>query len=178
MADLNIIMGALTSTFESLRLWEYYALNVEAEKTSVKSAIASPTTVIPEWAGEAVTGRSVVDLANIVRAGGKIHGVSKYASRFGVHVDPHYAASLVTAAFSELDGDPGALAEAWGRVVDVLNVDLYSEANDDKKAALEAIRNHVKYTRLDDHGPKLREVSARCVVNTPTHRTPRDSFSD
>jgi hypothetical protein len=35
MADLDIIMGAFTSTFESLRLWEYYVLNVEAEKAAV-----------------------------------------------------------------------------------------------------------------------------------------------
>jgi glycogen debranching enzyme len=164
VTDLDTVVAAFTSTFESLRLWEYYVLNVEAEKAAVKSAIASPPTVISEWTGEAVAGRPVVDLANIVRVGGKISGVSKYASRFGVHVDPLCAVSLVKAAFSELGSDAEALAEAWGRIVDVLNVELYAEANDDKKAALEGIRNRVKYTRLDDHGPKLGEISAKYVV--------------
>lgn len=164
MADLDTVITAFSSTFESLRLWEYYVLSVEGEKSAIKSTFASPSAVIPEWAGEAVAGRPVTDLANIVRAGGKISGASKYASRFGVHVDPIYAASLAKAAFSELDGDAEALAEAWGRIVDVLNVNLYAEANEDKKVALEGIRNRVKYTRLDDHGPKLREISAKHVV--------------
>jgi glycogen debranching enzyme len=159
MADLDAIMTAFTSTFESLRLWEYYVLSVEAEKAAVRSAIASSSAVIPEWAGEAVAGLSVVDLANIVRASGSLSGVSTYAHRFGVHVYPLYAASLVMAAFSERNAE--ALAEAWGRVVDVLNVDLYAEAEDDKKSALDGIRNRVKYTRLDDHGPKLGEISTK-----------------
>lgn len=160
MADLDAIMTAFTSTFESLRLWEYYVLSVEAEKAAVRSAIVS-SAVIPEWVGEAVAGRSVVDLANIVRASGSLSGVSTYADRFGAHVDPLYAASLVMAAFSEPGRNAEALAEAWGSVVDVLNVDLYAEAEDDKKSALDGIRNRIKYTRLDDHGPKLGEISTK-----------------
>lgn len=157
-ADLDKLMTSFEGIFDSLRLWEYYVLNVEAEKEAVKAALSSP---VPAWTGEAVSGRTVAELANVVRAAGKISGLSQYAKRFGVHVDPAYAASLVKAAFTELAGDLGALAEAWGRVADVLNVDLYTEANGDKRAALDGIKNRVKYTRLDDHGPKMGEISAK-----------------
>lgn len=163
MDDLDKVMISFADVFDSLRLWEYYVLNVEAEKEAVKKAISSSSTTIPTWTGELVTGKSVADLAIIVRRAQKISGVSQYSKRFGVHVDPLYAASLAKAAFTELSGDSGALSEAWGRVADVLNVDLYKEANEDKRAALDGIKNRVKYTRLDDHGPKLGEISAKLV---------------
>lgn len=158
--DLDKIMSAFEKVFDSLRLWEYYVLNVDSEKEAVLAALSS-STPIPEYTGEPVSGRTVAELATIVRGAGKVSGASQYSKRFGVHVDPVYAASFIKAAFTDLSGNAGALAEAWGRVADVLNVDLYTEANGDKKAALDGIKNRVKYTRLDDHGPKLGEISAK-----------------
>ncbi|KAF8308227.1 glycoside hydrolase family 13 protein [Clavulina sp. PMI_390] len=174
--DLDKLMDAFGIIFDSLRLWEYYVLNVEAEKEAVRSALASSSTSIPPYSGEPVQGRSVVEIAVIVRAAGKVDGAATYSKRFGVHVDPVYAASVVKAAFVDLGNDPSVLAEAWGRIADVLNVDLYEEANGDKKAALDGIRNRVKYTRLDAHGPKMGEINARLpLVETYFTRLPENA---
>lgn len=159
-ADLDALMNAFTSDVDALRLWEYYVINVEASKAALRNSFSSSSS-IPEWTGERVEGRPVAELANVVRAAGKLDGLSTYAKRFGVNVEPAFAASLTKAAFTNLGNDVDALSEAWGRVVDVLNVDLYTEANDDKKAALDGIRNRVQYTRLDAHGPKLGEITAK-----------------
>ncbi|KAG8899597.1 hypothetical protein FRB99_006561, partial [Tulasnella sp. 403] len=51
------------------------------------------------------------------------------------------------------------LSEAWGRVLDVLNVDLYKEWEEDSRVALDNIRNRLKYTRLDEHGPRLGKIT-------------------
>jgi glycogen debranching enzyme len=73
-------------------------------------------------------------------------------------VDAHVAASLVTAAFVEVQ-DVDDLADAWIRVVDVINVPLYLEWEEDTKAAVGNLKNRVRYTRLDNHGPKLGKIS-------------------
>lgn len=160
-SDLDKIMNAFTAAVNSLNLWQFYVFNVDKEKASVKSALSGE---VAPWTGEDIARAHVEKLANVVRASGKISGLSQLAERFGVSVDPAYAASLVKAAFVDLVDD-GAIAEAWGRVVDVLNVDLYAEANGDSKAALDGIRNRVQYTRLDEHGPRMGEITATYVLS-------------
>ena len=113
----------------------------------------------PQWSGPDVAGKTIVELAHIFRESGKISGIGQFGGRFAVKADSKIAAALLKAAFAELN-DPNALAEAWGRVVDVINVPLYEEANEDIKAALNGVRARIDYTRLDPHGPKLGEISA------------------
>jgi glycogen debranching enzyme len=57
--------------------------------------------------------------------------------------------------------DNDALAEAWARVVDVLNVPLYEEWKADTSAALDQIRNRLVYIRLDESGPKMGNIDKR-----------------
>jgi len=156
-------MNAFSAIVRGLDLWQYYVLDVAREKDSVKSALTSGK--VTPWTGADVAGRSVVDLANIIRSANAIIGLGQFASRFGVRADAGVAAGFVKAAFVELE-DPAALADAWGRVVDVLNVPLYEEWEEDTRVALDNVRNRIKYTRLDDNGPKLGEISKRYV---PAH---------
>lgn len=124
----------------------------------MKAALSAAQTTA--WKGEDVAGKSVVDLARIIKSSGKVNSLGALSSRFCVNVDPAEAAGFVQAAFTELT-DADALADAWVKVVDVLNVPLYEEWKEDTKVALESIRNRVSYTRLDAHGPKFGEISAR-----------------
>ena len=82
----------------------------------------------------------------------------KLHARFALKVNPEKAASLIKAAFTNIE-DEDALLEAWIRVVDVLNVPLYREWEEDTRVALENIKNRLSYTRLADHGPKLGEIT-------------------
>ncbi|KAJ7623337.1 glycoside hydrolase family 13 protein [Roridomyces roridus] len=83
-----------------------------------------------------------------------IQGLGKLASRFGVHVEPGVAAGLVKAAFvdvSEMD----SLADAWATVA----------------AAVDNVKNRLKYTRLDAHGPKLGLISKSYIATRRTYFT-------
>ncbi|RDB20804.1 Glycogen debranching enzyme [Hypsizygus marmoreus] len=151
-ADVNTLMDAFNDVIQSLNLWQYYTLDTARERQSVRKALSSGK--CSPWLGPEVRGKTVVELAEIVKAHGKVNGLGALASRFGVNVDAGLAASLIKAAFVEVT-DPDALADAWAQVIDVINVPLYAEWKDDTKVAVEQIRNRVKYTRLEAHGPRL-----------------------
>jgi glycogen debranching enzyme len=158
--DVDTLMNAFTGTVKGLDFWQYYVLDVEREKDSVKAALVSGKTIT--WTGANVEGKSVVELANLIRSSSALVGLGQYASRFGVRSEAGVAAGLVKAAFVELQ-DPSALADAWGRVVDVINVPLYEEWEQDTKVAIDNVRNRLKYTRLDENGPKLGAISKRYI---------------
>jgi len=159
-ADVDTLMNALTKHLKSLDFWQYYVLDVKAEREGVKAAL-STNKVVP-WDGPDVAGKTVVGLFEILRDSGKVTGYHGLAGRFSTKVDGSVAAGFVRAAFLDL-GDVDALVDAWIKVVDVLNVSLYEEWNEDTKVALDSIKNRLKYTRLDDHGPKLGPISEKCV---------------
>ncbi|KXN86634.1 Glycogen debranching enzyme [Leucoagaricus sp. SymC.cos] len=154
--ELNTLMAAFQTTLEGLNLWQYYILDTTRERSTVISTLEKNN--IPPWKGPPVEGKSVVELAKILRSEDKIVGIGALAMRLGAHVPAEVSASLIKAAFVHLQ-DTAALADAWIRVVDVINVPLYEEWEEDTRVALENIRNRIKYTRLDAHGPRLGEIT-------------------
>lgn len=156
--DLHTLMTAFEQTLKKLDLWQYYVLQPSRERESVLSALRSGKIAL--WSGPLVEGKSVVELAQIIRSENRIIGINALASRFGVHVHGDVAAGIVKAAFVDVQ-DHIALANAWVRIVDVINVPLYQEWEDDTRIALENIRNRIKYTRLDAQGPKLGEITRK-----------------
>ncbi|CAK5273967.1 unnamed protein product [Mycena citricolor] len=162
--DLERICSAFQDMMKGLNLWQYYVVDVAREKDTVRAALVANK--ITAWDGPTVAYKSVVEIAEILRASGKIIGLGKYASRFGVSVDPGVAAGFVKAAFvdiSEID----SLVDAWARVVDVINVSLYRECEEDAGVASDNVKNRLKYTRLDEHGPKLGEISKSSPMVEP-----------
>ena len=164
--DIDAIIDALGEHVKTKKLWQFYVLDVEAEKVALVDAFSS-NTVIP-WTGEDVSGKTEIQLAEIVRSSSLIQGIGTFASRYVAHVDGRVSAGLISAAFGDLVNDIGALARAWARVVDVLNVPLYEEWEDDTRTALGAIKCGLKYVHLEDHGPKVGKVSKECVMHSPT----------
>jgi len=158
--DIDTLVAALQEQLKDLNMWEYYVLDVNRERASVNAAFRAK--VIP-WQGPDVAGKSVVELAEIIKASVKVEGMGQLAKRYGVRVDGGVAAGLVRAAFTTLGDNVDALADAWVRVVDVINVPLYSEWEEDTKVAIDHVKNRIKYTRLEEDGPKLGQISRRWV---------------
>ncbi|KAJ3567348.1 hypothetical protein NP233_g6419 [Leucocoprinus birnbaumii] len=154
--DLDSLLTAFGQKLKKLDLWQFYVLDSSRERETILSTLRSGK--FAPWDGPDVEGKSVAELAEILRSRNEIAGLRSFSSRFGVHVHGHVAAGVIKAAFVHIQ-DIEALADAWVRVVDVINVPLYQEWEDDTKVALENIRNRVKYTRLDAHGPKLGEIT-------------------
>jgi glycogen debranching enzyme len=117
------------------------------------------------WNGPDVQGKSASELAIILReyrGGAVLQGLSKYAKRYGVHVDGAVAAGFVLAA----RGGDADLVSTWGEVVDALNLPLYREWEEDVNSALEHLKNRLKYGRLEDNGPKLGEITKKSVSSS------------
>lgn len=156
-ADIDRLIGGFQDYLQELNMWQYYVLDVKKERESVLTALTGANAAA--WDGPDVAHKTVVELAEIVRASEKIHGYKKLEKKFGTYVDGPVAAGLVQAAFVDLGNDSNALADAWIRVVDVLNVPLYEEWKEDTRVALDNIKNRMRYTRLDEHGPKLGPIT-------------------
>lgn len=152
--DIITLISAFRQELIGLNFWQYYVLDTSKERAAVKAAL--PTA--PAWEGPIIARKTVAELADFIRAHGELDESKKFHSRYAVTVNPEYAASLVRAAFTELE-DEDALADGWVRIVDVLNVPLYQEWEEDTRVALDNIKNRIDYTRLADHGPKLREIT-------------------
>jgi glycogen debranching enzyme len=160
-ADVETLTHALTEYLKSLDFWQYYVLDVKAERERIKEALSMGK--ITPWDGPNVAGKTTVEHFKILKDLGKIDGYRGLTGRFSTKVDGSVAAGFVKAAFPEVSSID-ALADRWIEVVDVVNVSLYEEWGEDTKVALENIKNRLKYTRLDDHGPKLGLISAKCVL--------------
>ena len=154
--DINVLISAFEKATRELNLWQYYVLDSTRERKSIIAALQSGE--ITPWSGPDVRKKTVEDLADVLKKADKINGLGQLASRFSVAVDGPVAAGFTTTAFPDIQ-DKDALADVWVKIVDVLNVPLYREWEEDTKVAIANIRNRLKYTRLDAHGPKLGEIS-------------------
>lgn len=106
-----------------------------------------------------VAGQSVDQLATTIKAHeGFIENYRAYSGRYVTKVRPEKAAGLMKANCPN-DSDE-QLAAKWGKVLDVLNVDLYAECNEDVKAAKDGVIGRIRYTRVDEHGPRTGEINA------------------
>ncbi len=154
--DITRIVEGFESYLKGRNMWQYYVLDVKQERSTIKSALDKHDIVA--WTGGDVANRTVVELALTIRESGLVEGHQKLEKRFGTRVPGPVAAGFVKAAFVNL-ADNDALVDAWVRVVDVLNVPLYEEWKEDTKVALDHVRNRIKYTRLEEHGPKLGPIT-------------------
>lgn len=145
----------IESTIDNVKIWQYYVFDTQA---SVKEVATALETGKPKaWTGESVQGKSLEELAQIVKSSGMIENYRAWSARFCTKVDPEAAAGLIQAAYP--GDDSTNLASKWGKVVDVLNVDLYAECNEDVKAAKEGVIGRLKFTRLES-GDKS-EINAK-----------------
>lgn len=155
-SDLDKIVPHIKKAIEGKNLWQYYVFDVQASVKAVASAIEQGK--ITQWKGEPLAGKSFENLAQIVEdTPDFIQNFRAYSSRFGTTIDPSAAAGFIQSAYpndSAVD-----LASKWGKVLDVINVDLYAECNDDINAAQEGVIGRLKFTRLDAHGPKYGAIN-------------------
>ena len=158
-SDIDMLMGAFEDALAARNLWQYYVLDVAKEKKAFRHALT--TSKVPEWNGSSLAGKSNVQIAETLRSEGKVQNLAAFSSRFCVCVDPEVAASALKAAYS--DKDDAYLCETWEEILNILNVPLYEEWKEDTKVALDNIRNRVKYTRLEENGPKLGPISTKYV---------------
>ena len=168
--DITKLMATLDEDIEELKLYEYYIINVALAKADILRAFNRP---VPRWQGSDVLGKSDVELAHLLKESNDVTSLGALSDRFCVTVDPGHGMSLLTAAHPELKDNAQALADKWASIMDIINVDLYKEWKADTTAARSQIMGRLKYTRLDDHGPKIGEITEKLpLVDTYFTRVP------
>ena len=151
----------MQSAVSSKRLWEYYVFDVQDSVKDVAGVLEGGS--IKVWSGESLAGKPVDALARIVSSSSIIRNYRRWNGRNCTSVEPDVAAGFIKAAYPD-DHDTSSLASKWGKTLDVLNVDLYSEYNEDIKTAIDGVVGRLRYTRVDEHGPKMGEINKKLMI--------------
>lgn len=160
---IKIMDGIKDHVVAEIRLWEYYALDVDRD---VDAALESWTAGKAAVVDGSVSGdldnlkaTSIKDQATYLRQNGLL-GNDRLGERFRRRIDPNVAAALVAVDFGKYreEADETAIRSRLVQIFDIVNVPFYEEYDEEITQALQQLFNRIKYVRLDDHGPKLGRI--------------------
>lgn len=167
-ADLDEIMSVITNDiYPSLKLYEYYVIDVVSETKSFSTAWTNETPPAPT--GLFVELSTLPD-RELSAAFAKIclpENWSYLGPRFKTRIDPSKAVGFI-AALTGLTPGKSTLDEAsmkLSKILDIINVPQYEKYDADRETALRNTKNRIKYTRLDDHGPKFGPVTEKFIFS-------------
>jgi glycogen debranching enzyme len=177
---LKIMEGVKTRVLGGSKLWEYYVLDAERDTSAiVESWVAGHVTFPDDSFSEAgLRGLNAVKEWPLKQKADWIvdHallGGDSFGTRHSRHVDPSAGASLLCALFGRFDTrtsstpDQRAAQGAIKRILDECNLQFYREYDADQAEILEQLFNRIKYCRIDDHGPKLGEITEKSPLIEP-----------
>ncbi|RMZ78169.1 hypothetical protein DV738_g4086, partial [Chaetothyriales sp. CBS 135597] len=169
--DVDKIIGVLKDkVLPGMKLWEYFACDVEADAAAAvdswkKGDIKVPDGGFDDSIGgglDTVKGWSLFQKANFLRNKGLLNGL-RIDGRRSRKVDPAVAAALLTVLHGRAEdtGDHTAAVDTITAILNELNLPFYREYDEDVAAILEQTRGRTIYTRIDAHGPKLGPVTKK-----------------
>jgi glycogen debranching enzyme len=170
--DLLVVMNHMREqVINKIRLWEFYAIDIEHNATSVVDAwVAGKIEYPSKGFGDVGVGGlaqirewSLKEKADFLREKALLNR-DHIMGRYGRAIQPGIGAALLTALYGRYEPDsskvPDIRAE-FVKILDQLNLTLYLAFDQDVLEIFDQIYNRVKYLRLDDHGPKLGPVTEK-----------------
>ncbi|KAK6068686.1 glycogen debranching enzyme [Seiridium cupressi] len=161
---VKVMDGIKKHVVAEIRLWEYYALDVDRDVDAAVESWAGGKTFVPEGsvAGDldSLRDASLKDQANYLVDNGLL-GNDRLGERFRRRVDPKVAAALLATLFGKYRGeaDEAAIRSKLVQILDAANVRFYDEYDKEIGEILQQLFNRIKYVRIDEHGPKLGPVT-------------------
>jgi glycogen debranching enzyme len=146
----------------SLKLYEFYVLDVATHKKEFQAAW-SKSKASASKGNSSLSSKSIEEQAQAYAQEVLPTNWSNLGKRF--HATPDYSkavnfvASLLGLAPSAESSEQAT--ETFAKLEDVLNVERYQQFDQDKKAILDNTSGRIKYTRLEEHGPKKGEITAK-----------------
>lgn len=163
--DLMKIMDAIKKeVIAEIRLWEYYALDVERDADAAAEAWAAGKSKFPQGSlgPGGIDGLHTAPLDEqarfLIKHG--LEGMDYLGARFRRRVSPEVGAAMLSAIFGKYEGETaGSADKAAARakmveLLDIVNVPFYKEYDAEVAETLQQVFNRIKYVRLDDNGPK------------------------
>ncbi|KAI9833476.1 MAG: hypothetical protein M1819_003634 [Sarea resinae] len=168
---LRVMDGIKTHVIGSLRLWEFYVLDVDRDAQAAAEAWVAGDIKFPEGGFgtlgvgglDELRGWSLKQKADFLIEKGLL-GNDRLGERYRRRTDPKIGAALLTALFGRFEGPPHGASQDVARnefikILDEVNLPFYREYDADSGEILEQIFNRVKYVRLDEHGPRLGPIT-------------------
>ncbi|KAF1360210.1 glycogen debranching enzyme [Lizonia empirigonia] len=173
MEDLLKVMEVIkTTVLGNIKLWEFYVIDVEKSANAIiEKWIAGQAKFIDgSFSDAGLRGLEAVKTWPIKQKADwlveyALQGGDRMGERFRRHIDPAVGAGLLCALFGRYDSRTGntpdekAARDAITSICNEVNLPFYREYDGDKAEIMEQLFNRIKYVRLDDHGPKLGEVT-------------------
>lgn len=170
---IKIMDGIKIHVLGSLRLWEFYVMNVkflinDFEKNwELKSTEKILPENIPEFDG---SDDSIRKLAVFLVQNATNESFHYLGTRYAKTLILEKAIAILKASLIE-----GEKSDKWNnkvenlvqRILDEINLPLYKEYDDDVNEILEQLFNRIKYLRIDDNGPKQGEINDKLPLTEP-----------
>ncbi|KAH3671298.1 hypothetical protein OGAPHI_000521 [Ogataea philodendri] len=150
---LKVMDGIKIHVLGDLKLWQYYVVDVDDHIRKLEDEWPKRIKVcdldVPRNA-------SLPELAQFVvsSASTKPFGLG---DRFGNNLDIPKFVSVLNCLYGDLSLDE--IKQHAHKILDEINLPLYKEYDEDNNEILEQLYNRIKYMRLEDHGPRLGEVT-------------------
>ncbi|KGQ01116.1 glycogen debranching enzyme [Paracoccidioides lutzii Pb01] len=168
--DLLSVMNQMrANVIDKIRLWEFYAVDVQRDVEATIRAYQSGDVRIPEGGfgdhtigglGE-IKGWSLKEKAGFLRDRGLLNK-DRLLGRYGRVVEPAVAAALLTALYGRYDAESSDIPHIrsdLSKIFDEVNLPLFLEFDKDVLEIFDQLFNRIKYLRLDENGPKLGPVT-------------------
>ena len=164
--DLNrVIAGVKEHVLESLKLWQYYVIDVKENARQAVEAWSEAKKSIPEGGFghsdmrglEGVKEWSLKQKADFLLENGFVGG-NEMGSRFGRSIDADAGAALLAVLhgrFGSEQSEKDAALRTMTDILNELNEPFYKDYDSDVAVILQQLFDRLRYLRLDDDGPKL-----------------------
>ncbi|KAL5379066.1 hypothetical protein DPSP01_008701 [Paraphaeosphaeria sporulosa] len=177
---LRIMDGVKSRVLGETKLWQYYVVDKETAATSVVQSWTAGQVKFPDdsFREAGLRGLDAVKKWSLKKKADWIvdHallGGDRLGERYRRSVDADSGAALLTALFGRYDTrtsdapDESAANEAIRQIIDELNLHFYREYDADAAEIMEQLYNRIKYCRLDEHGPKMGEITDNSPLIEP-----------
>ncbi|KAI1828706.1 glycoside hydrolase family 133 protein [Xylaria intraflava] len=160
---VKVMEGIKQHVFAEIRLWEYYALDVDRDADAAIESWARGELGTTDGLSGDVThlkDKSLKEQAKYILENGLL-GNDRLGERFRRRIDPKVLASLITVVFGNYRGeaDKSTIRSKVVRILDAANIRFYDEYDKEVEDITQQLFDRIKYLRLDDHGPKLGAIN-------------------
>ncbi|TPX32139.1 hypothetical protein SmJEL517_g04720 [Synchytrium microbalum] len=158
--DLTRIMETFRDVvLQSLKLWEYYIVDVKAAMADFKVEWRKTTATVANFNDLDLAKLDIKGRAEIIRT--ECIEYDPTWNRFRRKIKIPYAVAFLKRLVNQgaVLNSEEAVFSAWKALLDETNLIWYEEHDDDIKSILEQTHNRAKFLRLDPNGPKLGPIS-------------------
>ncbi|SSD61007.1 probable Glycogen debranching enzyme [Saccharomycodes ludwigii] len=175
---IRVMDGIKIHVLGSIRLWEYYVVNVTETLNSLKLSLDDKDSELPrfEKVGDDVV-NDIVKLSKFVKDNAAVTPFDDtvFGTKFSKKLDSLKFAGILISFFP--DYEKSDLLNKARDIVNEINLPLYKQYDDDVACILLQLYNRIKYLRLDPNGPQLGKVTFSSPLTEP-YFTPVKSSKD